>query len=773
MCGIPRQSFLQRASIFSLLTGLLLATCAVASAAQSATQNIRGIVVDQTGAPIAGARVTLFNQQTPIAKTDTGTDGKFLFSTVSAIELTISASAKGFAEVNKKWRTSDNAADLQIVLLPAAISEQVVISATRTETPLSDIAANIKVLPAADLNSTAALRVDDVLRQVPGFQLFRRSGSRTANPTSQGVSLRGIGASGASRSLVFLDGIPLNDPFGGWVYWSRAPRESLERIEVLRGGASNVYGSGALGGVINLLTKSTDTANLSFETSYGNEATADGSLFAGTSHGPWAASIAAETFKTNGYVIVAKNERGQIDQPVTSRNADLDFKLQFDASPFKVFAGASYFGESRQNGTPFQINRTHIRQLRLGADSDSRIGTFSIRAYGTSQAFDQNFSAIAIDRNSETPTRIQRVPVQVVGLSTQWSRAIGGKHQLTAGLDAREVRGASDELAFTQGRITSLLGAGGRERDAGVFLNDVFQVSSRFTIMAGARVDHWRNYFAHADTFPLSTRILSSRIFGDRSENAFSPQASFVYRTRGNVAVFGSFYRAFRAPTLNELYRSFRVGNILTLANADLRAEHLTGFEGGLNFTSPERRLMFRGTFFSSANNHSIANVTIATAPDLITRERRNLGSTRSQGVELETEIRASQYWSFSAGYIFANAVVTSFPVARALEGLSIPQVPRHSLAMQLRYTNPQKVSVALQTRVSSAQFDDDQNLFRLPGYFSADAIVSHRVSDNVELFVAAENLFNQRYVTGRTPNTTLGPPLLVRAGFRIHAHGK
>src|ERR671929_131193 len=103
--------------------------------------------------------------------------------------------------------------------------------------------------------STSAATLDDALRQVPGFTLFRRTGSRVANPTSQGVSLRGVGASGASRALVLADGIPLNDPFGGWVYWGRVPRASVERIEVLRGGASSLYGSSALGGVVNLITR--------------------------------------------------------------------------------------------------------------------------------------------------------------------------------------------------------------------------------------------------------------------------------------------------------------------------------------------------------------------------------------------------------------------------------------------------------------------------------------------------------------------------------------
>src|SRR5512140_1798536 len=131
---------------------------------------------------------------------------------------------------------------------PPRASEAIVVSATQTETRLSDTPASVIVISGTTLATTAASTTDDALRQVPGFALFRRSGSRSANPTSQGVSLRGLGASGASRALVLDDGIPLNDPFGGWIYWSSVPRESLDRVEVVRGGVSQLYGSSALGG---------------------------------------------------------------------------------------------------------------------------------------------------------------------------------------------------------------------------------------------------------------------------------------------------------------------------------------------------------------------------------------------------------------------------------------------------------------------------------------------------------------------------------------------
>ena len=122
---------------------------------------------------------------------------------------------------------------MQIVLLPEEVGGTVTI--TRTESRIEETASSVVALGRNDLDVTAAATLDDRLRQVPGFSLFRRAGSRSANPTTQGVSLRGVGASGASRALVLADGIPLNDPFGGWIYWGRVPSESISQVEDLRG----------------------------------------------------------------------------------------------------------------------------------------------------------------------------------------------------------------------------------------------------------------------------------------------------------------------------------------------------------------------------------------------------------------------------------------------------------------------------------------------------------------------------------------------------------
>jgi outer membrane receptor protein involved in Fe transport len=736
-------------------------------------RRIAGVVLDQADAPVVGAEVSLMSGASELAETVTDNAGEFSFDAFAAREaLSVVVRARGFQTLEQRWSGEKNgAAGLRLVLAPASLSEDLTVTATRTQTRLSETAASVVTLSSAELETTAAATLDDALRQVAGFQLFRRAGSRTANPTTQGVSLRATGASGASRALVLADGIPLNDPFGGWINWGRVPRESVSRVEVLRGGFSHLYGSGALGGVVNILTRRAAAPVVALEASYGSQRTPDASLFIGGRRGSWGATLAAEIFRTDGYIIVDEAARGRADTPAASRRSSLDLMLDYERErDVRLFFRASYFGESRANGTPQQTNRTHLRQWSAGGDwTRARLGSFNVRAYGGTQVYDQIFSAVAADRNSETLTRVQRVPSQFAGLSAQWTRSFTARHTLVAGLDSREVRGASDELIFVQGRAASLVGAGGRERSVGVFVEEIAQLTSRLTLAGGVRFDRWRNYRAQNASRPLNANAQTNATpFPDRTETAFSPQASLLYKPHENFALVASVYRAFRQPTLNELYRSFRVGDVLTLANENLRAERLTGGEFGVNANSFKRRLDTRAVFFWMEIARPVANVTLDTTPTLITRQRQNLGRTRSRGLELELDVRLRGRWALSGGYLFADASVSKFPADAKLEGLRLPQVARHQLTVQLRYTNPARFNFGLQGRFAGAQFDDDLNRFRLERFFTLDALVSRRLARAVELFAAGENLLDARYSTGRTPVRTVAPPAFLRFGLRF-----
>ena len=767
-----------RSPLSKPLTALFVvaALCAAAARAQEAggaPVRVTGVVLDQSGAPVAGAEVTLDAGAGVARRAQTGEDGRFIFEGVAARAGRVTARARGFAPRELAWEApAAGVAELTIVLAPAPLAEQLTVTATRTETRVGETAASVRVLDAEALDATAALTLDDALRQVPGFQLFRRTGSRAANPTAQGVSLRGVGPSGASRALVLADGVPLNDPFGGWVAWGRVPRASVGRVEVLRGGASSLYGSGALGGVVQILTRRAEgRPALAFEVSAGSLSTYDATLFAAGRRGGWGASLAAESFHIGGYFLIERDERGAADTPAGARYASLSVLLERELKEgARLFLRGSHFGEARANGTRLQRNRTHQRQMVVGFELDEgRAGAFSVRAYAGTQVFDQSFTAVSADRETETLTRDQRVPAQAFGLLSQWSRAFDARHTVVAGFEAREVRGASDELIYAAGRPSSRVGAGGRERTLGLFAEEALRLTPRLILTAGARFDRWRNVAGLSVTSPAHGRGPSSvTVFPDRAESAFSPRASLLYHAHGRVSLAASAYRAFRAPTLNELYRAFRVGNVLTLANEGLRAERLAGAEAGAAYASPSRRFTARATLFWLEVTRPVANVTLAETPALITRQRRNLGRTRSRGFEAEADARLGPRWSASAGYQFTDSRVVRFPADPALEGLRLPQVPAHSLTFRLDYADPRRLTLGLQARAGGAQFDDDLNRLRLSRFFTLDALASRRLRRGLYLFAAAENLTGTRYDVGRTPLRTLGPPLSLRLGLRL-----
>src|SRR6267142_5459654 len=309
--------------VFSMVCLLVFsceATAQLPSQQKLEQQLVEGVVVDQAGHVVVDATVTLLSD-TFRASSHTDNEGRFHLESIAQVSLILEITAEGFTTIRQRVTPITEASTpLRFVLQPANVTANVTVTAaTRTDTRLDEAAASIVVLGQKDLETTAALTLDDSLRQVAGFSLFRRSGSRTANPTTQGVSLRGLGASGASRALVLSDGVPLNDPFGGWVYWDRVPRESISQVEVLRGSASQLYGSAALGGVVNIVTKTRRANSFLLETSYGNESTPSASVFLSGRRGDWGASLAAEIFNTDGYVLVSPLERGPVDSPAGSR----------------------------------------------------------------------------------------------------------------------------------------------------------------------------------------------------------------------------------------------------------------------------------------------------------------------------------------------------------------------------------------------------------------------------------------------------------------------
>ncbi|MGC2334100.1 MAG: TonB-dependent receptor [Candidatus Acidiferrales bacterium] len=755
---------------------VLALACPQFARAQDAS--LEGVVQDSTGAAIPGAQVEL-RTKSYSAQTVTDTSGKFTFDRIPDASGTVTITAKGFQQIDQQWTATPGApAHVAVVLKPLAVNQQVIVTAARTATRLSDSPVSDIELTRQDLQETPALTLDDALRQVPGFSLFRRSSSRIANPTTLGVSLRGLGSgSGSSRALVLEDGVPLNDPFGSWVYWDRVPEASIASVEVAQEGASSLYGSEALSGVIQFLTRPPTPAGLSIETSYGNQNTPNLSLWAGGEKDGWFSTFGGEVFQTDGYFLVPAEDRGTIDTRANSEHgtADLTIGRKFGSGD-EIFARGLYFDDSRDNGTPYQTNSIRLGQGVLGANLNlGNIGTLTLRSYGDFETYHQGFSSVAADRDSETPTDKQTVPAQGIGVSAVWTRAVGKRQTLVAGLDEHEEIGRSDEVLLSAKKDTS---AGGRQRSVGVFGEDIIQLAPRWLLSLSGRYDNWSNFDASLYSAPFTPPPPASTTpYANRSYDAFDPRATLLHPFNDHVSWSASIYRAFRAPTLNELYRSFRQGTVTTDANSSLSAERLTGGETGVDVHTFNQRLELRGTFFYNQVINPVSNVPCtATTPDCplaatgTTQLRENLGRTMAPGFEIDSVFNVTNHIQLSTGYQYVDATVLSSPgIMPSLANTWVAEVPHHDLTFQAIYANAKRINVSIDGRMVGKQYDTVGNQFLMGGYFVLDAMASRSIGGGVQIFAAAENLLDRGYLFSLSGGPELGLPITARFGLRFN----
>jgi outer membrane cobalamin receptor len=657
--------------------------------------------------------------------------------------------------------------------LQPGFQERIVVTASRVEQRAGEVPANVTVLTREDVERSPARTLDDLLRQVPGFSLFRRSSSLTAHPTTQGVSLRGIGPSGSSRTLVLVDGVPLNDPFGGWVAWSRVPLESVEQVEVVRGGGANLWGSAAMGGVIHVLTAPPEARTLRALAEVGNRDTLSGSVLASHRTGRLGFSLSASAFDTAGSEVVRRDQRAPIDVPASSENRVLSGRLEAAAGPVLLTLNAGLFEEERGSGTPLTGSSTDTRHASLGAAFQSPGGhEWQVSAFARDQTFRSAFSSQAPDRASETPSLDQfDVPADELGAGAQWLRP-SARHLLTAGADVRRVRGeAREDFRFVGGRFTARRAAGGEQQLAGLWLQEIFTPSPAWQVTLGGRIDSWRTVESFRRERSLETgEALRDEAFADRDDLFFNPKLGVRYRMSDRLALRGSLYRGFRAPTLNEQFRPFRVRNDITEANAGLVPERLTGAELGMDAGSA--RSSGRLTGYWNEVKDPVANVTVGFGPGVVApcgfvpaggvcRQRRNLGSARIVGLEAEARHRPHPFWEVGASWLWSEA---------DLQGKRLAQVPRHQAVLWIAYDKPGAVALSAQGRFVGSQFEDDLNTLGLRGFTVLDLAASRRLRKGWEVFVGIENAFGETVEAGRTAEglVTVGTPRLLHLAIRF-----
>lgn len=733
--------------------------------AQTASDAVTVCVRDRTGAAVADAEVL-----TPGGAPDR-TDATGCVRLLAPHRGDITVRHAGFAETRQPLTTS---ATVAIVLQPEAVSQQVTVTDARLPLESDASATSVLRLPAERLLATPGVTLDDRLREIAGFQLFRRTSSLVANPTTQGTSLRGLGSTAASRTLVLSDTVPLTDGFGGWVHWNEIPELAIDSITVARGGASDLYGSSAIGGVIEVAPVTPERSTGALDLAGGSESTSSLNGLGTLDLGSWQTLAAASVVHSDGYILTAPAFRGPVDTAanVHSESGRIELRRDLGIST-AVFVRGNLLNEARGNGTPSQTNATRIWTYVAGGDwSPTERQRLVLRASGNRQGYRQSFSSVSADRSSETLTRLQRVPYDQFGGTAQWAGSVRSLAWVV-GADLNDTRATDAETPVHAGILQTPTIISARQRQTGGYGELLWQsapiaASGRIGLRQGwsaalsGRVDSFRSFDAHTATAPAVPTPLPGI-----DETIFDPRLGLTKQLRGGVSLNASVFRAFRGPTMNELYRTGQVGQQITLANSELRSERATGFEAGA-LAGSHRWGSVRGSWFWTEVNRPITALTIASTPTTLTQMRENLGQLRSRGITAEWQLTPVPFLELTGGYQLAISTITRFDQQPALVGSWTAQVPRNTATAQARFQRSHWGSLLLDLRSSGRQYDSAGNSFELHSFTALNAFAEHRFRHGLSVYASGLNLFDRSIEAGRTPVLTLAQPRTVLGGIRL-----
>jgi outer membrane receptor protein involved in Fe transport len=578
--------------------------------------------------------------------------------------------------------------------------------------------------------------------------------------------MRGIGS---NRALVLVDGVPINDAFGGWVNWSKIPLTFVDRIEIIKGGGSSLWGTYAMGGVINIITKVPEARAFEFEAGGGTQGTYRLNLYGSEVAKNVALSLNVNAFDTAGFKVVPENQRGPIDQNASSGNQTVSLKADVRLVPgLTVAATINGFSQHMNVGTPLTNNARDtvdgsvIVRQQLEDQSELKLSLFS-----EIQQFRNTNSRVAPGRASETVALRQQIPTVDIGGSLQWSRQVGGVWDfVTAGVDVRRISFENHEkiygtTAANAGQFLARRDTDGKQLAVGLFGEVIAKPVKDWQVLGGLRLDYWTSY--DATMIQGGLPIVN---FRDQDQTAVDPKIATSYQLTPDLLLRGAVYRAVRFPTLNELYRGFFSGNIAFNGNAGLKRETLVGGEIGADLSLFDKRVTLSLTPFYNDTDDLILFVTQSPTVS----QRQNAGEAVSQGVEMGSTARIIRDLDFQLNYVFTDSRIVSSRLS-LLNGKRVPNVPEHQVSAALTYAHPWIGRVTLRGRYVSNQYSDDLNAFPLDAYVAFDVSASRPIVKGVEAFVVVENITNEKYLASRSGALgTLGAPFQFFGGLRLSA---
>ena len=628
------------------------------------------------------------------------------------------------------------------------------------ETPATP-AYDTQVLERDQIVSTGSGRLEDALGSVAGFQQFRRSDSRSSNPSAQGVTLRALGGNATSRALVLLDGVPLADPFFGYIPLSAVAPERLESIRVTRGGGSGPFGAGALAGTIEL--NSADAADLGLITGsalINDRAETELSGTVAPEIGNGYATVSGRWDRGKGFYTTPEDQRVPATVRAKYDSWSAGARLVQDLGDVTV----------QLRGLAFEDQRV----LRFeGADTSSEGQDVSVRVVGRGPwQFDaiaykqwRNFTNVVVSSTRFVPVLDQKdTPSEGEGGKIEIRPPVGGGHTLRLGADFRQSEGDLFEDAYSAftGARTEQRFAGGENTDLGLFLENDWQVGP-VVLTGGVRADRYTIRDGYYRTLNGDgTAVLQDTTFSDRSDWEFSYRGGAVLEAADGLQLRAAAYSGLRLPTLNELYRPFVVFPVTTMANENLVPERLRGFDVGADWLAAPG-VRFTLTAFDNKVKDAITNVTIG--PDL--RQRLNIDAIHAKGLEFGTQIEVGQF-GFDGSLAYTDAEQEGSGFAADLDGFRPSQTPAWAASATASYRPAEGTLFAATLRHVGKQFEDDRETDVLPAATTVDLYAQVPLFEKLSFVARAENLFDEEiYTRNQGGSIDLGIPRTVWAGLR------
>jgi len=640
--------------------------------------------------------------------------------------------------------------------LPPEPPAEIIITGEGLGRVAGDAAYDVVTIDRARLTSTASGRIEDVLRDVAGFGQFRRSDSRSAHPTSQGASLRGLGGNASSRAMIVLDGVPQLDPFGGWVTFTAFDPARIGQIRVTRGGGSGIYGPGALAGTIEIDSAAPDQLRpATVAVAYGSRDSIDAGALLSSNAGAGFVSLSTSYKRGDGFIPIVASQRGPIDQPARYAQGSVDARAVFPVGPeTELQANMLVLRDERNRGLPGTDNKNTGADASLRLVGRGRWG-FEALTYVQMRQFKSGFASAGAGRTIATETLNQfNVPATGIGGRFELRPPMNGSLELRLGGDARYTEGETDEyFTYVAGQPTRQREAGGRTTNIGAFADLSWPIDDKWIITGGGRIDRWSISDGRLRERTLATgAFVTNTDYPNRDGTETTARGGLSWRPARHWHLRAAAYLGWRLPTLNELYRPFRAGADATAANPALQPERLKGIDGGIDW-SPLPNIKFSGTLFHNILDHAIGNVTIAQGPGTfpgvgfvgaggVYRQRGNLDAIRSNGVELEGHVTDGQ-WRLSASYAYIDARVRGSGLSAPLDGLRPAQTPRNQASVTLGRESLWGLSASATLRYVSGQYEDDQNSRTDKRATTLDLSAGIPLSGRLSLELRAENVTN------------------------------